>query len=164
MSQDGDAFYSVAPPSEPAVVGTTRKQNVACDACRAKKVRCQRNVITETVRAIVAYNIMTEVSQCTQCQVRGSDCTSNYVEQLQAKAKNGTTARKRRRKEPEDAVAQVIANVYRPSVLASRSNYDQTLNDGYGTGMGETSRTGATRMTGLGGPESYGRLRVKLTL
>lgn len=32
-----------------AVPAPSRKQNVACDACRTKKVRCLRETITETV-------------------------------------------------------------------------------------------------------------------
>lgn len=30
--------------------GTTRKQNVACDACRNKKIRCKRQTTAQRVR------------------------------------------------------------------------------------------------------------------
>lgn len=33
----------------PLYNGATRKQNVACDACRAKKIRCKRMTIAQTV-------------------------------------------------------------------------------------------------------------------
>ncbi|KAK4687045.1 hypothetical protein P7C73_g3078, partial [Tremellales sp. Uapishka_1] len=40
-------------PSEPMPPppGITRKQNIACDGCRSKKIRCTRSVSTETTKA-----------------------------------------------------------------------------------------------------------------
>ncbi|EIW70020.1 hypothetical protein TREMEDRAFT_30253, partial [Tremella mesenterica DSM 1558] len=80
------------PPPSFNVAGASRKQNVACDSCRAKKIKCQRTVTTET---------------CEQCVTKGCDCTSFYIEQLQAKIKKSrprpdddgkNMGRKRRRK------------------------------------------------------------------
>ncbi|WOO81373.1 uncharacterized protein LOC62_03G004902 [Vanrija pseudolonga] len=58
------------PATMPPFNGPTRKQNVACDACRAKKVRCLRANTTE---------------RCEQCVAKELECTSNYIEQLQNK-------------------------------------------------------------------------------
>ncbi|KAL7424222.1 hypothetical protein Q5752_001808 [Cryptotrichosporon argae] len=47
-----------------------RKQNIACDVCRAKKVACRRTSVHE---------------RCGQCAAKGIECTSAFVEQLLAK-------------------------------------------------------------------------------
>ncbi|WVR05392.1 hypothetical protein IAU60_002406 [Kwoniella sp. DSM 27419] len=58
-------------PARPALA--SRKQNIACDQCRSKKVRCLR---------------ASKQKVCEQCQNKGAECTSVYIDSLaQAKAK-----------------------------------------------------------------------------
>ncbi|WVF71971.1 hypothetical protein IAT40_006781 [Kwoniella sp. CBS 6097] len=60
------------PPLRP-VLQVSRKQNIACDQCRSRKIRCLRETKAET---------------CEQCSHRGAECTSNYIDSLaEAKAK-----------------------------------------------------------------------------
>nr|ODN87851.1 hypothetical protein L203_03053 [Cryptococcus depauperatus CBS 7841] len=79
---------TLPPPSRANVApGVTRKQNIACDQCRTRKIRCLRADRTEI---------------CEQCKTRKTDCTSNYIDALQEKKKSdqesGNHKRKRRRK------------------------------------------------------------------
>ncbi|WVQ98940.1 hypothetical protein IAU59_006072 [Kwoniella sp. CBS 9459] len=61
------------PPPPRAVLQVSRKQNIACDQCRSRKIRCLRN---------------TKAEVCEQCSNRGAECTSDYIDSLaQAKAK-----------------------------------------------------------------------------
>lgn len=48
---------------KPPIAGPSRRQNVACDACRAKKIRCQRSSTSEVVRSLyyTASTLLTEV-------------------------------------------------------------------------------------------------------
>lgn len=39
----------MAPPQSTLVQGPIRKQNIACDACRSRKIRCQRTTIHQIV-------------------------------------------------------------------------------------------------------------------
>ncbi|GHJ86548.1 hypothetical protein NliqN6_2950 [Naganishia liquefaciens] len=53
----------------------TRRQNVACDACRARKVKCVRKPMAE---------------QCEHCRSKGTPCTSIYVTQVNSSRKGRT--------------------------------------------------------------------------
>lgn len=119
-SHDDDPSLS-APNSEKQSNATLpnvalRKQNVACDACRQKKVRCQRGSRDDVVSGQFPsrprmWSFIHASAQCTQCQHRGSECTSNYIDQLQNKVKKGRksiveidvdTSKKRRRESAAD--------------------------------------------------------------
>jgi hypothetical protein len=51
-----DASVPVSMPGPSAAIngGVTRKQNVACDACRAKKIKCLRTSLVEKVSDVHA--------------------------------------------------------------------------------------------------------------
>ncbi|WVQ78529.1 hypothetical protein IAT38_000615 [Cryptococcus sp. DSM 104549] len=49
------------------VLTVTRKQNIACDQCRGKKIRCLR---------------ASKADICEQCAAKGTPCTSNYIDGL----------------------------------------------------------------------------------
>lgn len=101
---------STAHQTAPGPVGVSRKQNVACDACRTKKVRCLRQAVTEKVCCTLGSPLrrtLTKRTQCAQCVAKGAECTSEYIEKLQRRGKkrrksqedgDGDTGRKRRRK------------------------------------------------------------------
>nr|XP_019013725.1 uncharacterized protein I206_01796 [Kwoniella pini CBS 10737]OCF52506.1 hypothetical protein I206_01796 [Kwoniella pini CBS 10737] len=65
---------AVNPPSNlPILPGPSqRKQNLACDSCRKRKVRCLRTEKTQI---------------CQQCSNKGEECTNLYIDSL-AQAKN----------------------------------------------------------------------------
>ncbi|KAN0062278.1 hypothetical protein ACQY0O_005459 [Thecaphora frezii] len=58
-------------PSKPVMVAS-RKQNSACDACRSRKVRCNREPGEE---------------KCLHCKAKGIDCTTLYVQWATSSAK-----------------------------------------------------------------------------
>lgn len=62
--------------------GPSRKQNVACDSCRARKVKCNR---------------APGADKCIHCSQKDVPCTSHYIEQL-------SSARKQKQAQRETAV------------------------------------------------------------
>jgi hypothetical protein len=54
QSEPMDASVSMPGPSALINGGVTRKQNVACDACRAKKIKCLRTSLAEKVSDVHA--------------------------------------------------------------------------------------------------------------
>ncbi|WVQ71867.1 hypothetical protein IAR50_001409 [Cryptococcus sp. DSM 104548] len=81
--------------SAPLVSGVTRKQNIACDQCRTKKIRCLRADKTEI---------------CLQCKSKGAECTSEYIDALANKKKksedDGGSSKRRRKKKDEESPRQ----------------------------------------------------------
>ncbi|KZT42624.1 hypothetical protein SISSUDRAFT_1116876 [Sistotremastrum suecicum HHB10207 ss-3] len=59
---------------------TPRKQNIACDACRNRKVKCHQRVGQE---------------KCSHCQTKGYPCTF-FVQQATSEKKRGTGSTRRR--------------------------------------------------------------------
>lgn len=74
-------------PTVIVVEGASRKQNVACDPCRAKKIKCKRTTIDESVSVSYLTIGPGAYQQCPQCVAKQLECTSFYVEQLLAKQK-----------------------------------------------------------------------------
>lgn len=73
----------------PNLSNGSRKQNVACDACRAKKIRCQRTTLIDRVSHESRLRLYSCLNQCAQCAAKDSACTSRYIELLRAKGRNG---------------------------------------------------------------------------
>ncbi len=49
LELDAPSTSSAPPRGVKVITAASRKQNIACDACRAKKVRCQRTSVSERV-------------------------------------------------------------------------------------------------------------------
>lgn len=87
------AHPTPASSSSGLIPGVTRKQNIACDQCRSRKIRCLR---------------ADKKDVCEQCKSKGTECTSNYIEALAEKKKKAdeehlsSSRRKRRRKSNQD--------------------------------------------------------------
>ncbi|OXG21701.1 hypothetical protein C366_01384 [Cryptococcus neoformans Tu401-1] len=83
------------PASSPSglIPGATRKQNIACDQCRSRKIRCLRTDKKDV---------------CEQCKSKSTECTSNYIEALAEKKKKAEeeqprgSRRKRKRGSNQD--------------------------------------------------------------
>lgn len=88
MSDVNVSLQSIAPHGEGADSGQgyqykdasqlpTRRQNVACDACRARKVKCVRKSMNETVSTGVrrAWTGADEWKQCDHCRSKATPCT-----------------------------------------------------------------------------------------
>ncbi|ODN83388.1 hypothetical protein L202_01532 [Cryptococcus amylolentus CBS 6039] len=87
----------------PVVAGATRKQNIACDQCRTKKIRCLRADKTEI---------------CVQCKAKGSECTSEYIDSLANKKKkqdDHSSSSKRKRKKKDDESPRQAAAILAPA-------------------------------------------------
>ncbi|ORX33743.1 hypothetical protein BD324DRAFT_638421 [Kockovaella imperatae] len=126
-------------PSAPSVL---RKQNVACDACRAKKVRCQRSSTAE---------------RCAQCINKEVECTSHYIEQLQSKArrarrKTGGDAESGQRKRSRQLEGGDVSTPFDDPVALLQEVSMATLQSSLGDTNGETSRAGRERMNALQNP------------
>ncbi|WWD09924.1 hypothetical protein V865_008054 [Kwoniella europaea PYCC6329] len=135
----------MAPSSLPTLPGPSqRKQNLACDSCRRRKVRCLRTDKTQI---------------CQQCNNKGEECTNNYIDSLaQSKTKKSrkssnedvsSTAKKRiKGNQPDESQSQIskddthVMNIQedgagrRDSTHSTLSKYE----------IGETSRQGSLSM------------------
>ena len=59
VSTTANASADMPPPPTITIInGAPRKQNVACDSCRSKKIKCQRNTVQERVRLSVRTDTM----------------------------------------------------------------------------------------------------------
>lgn len=107
------AHPTPASSSSGLIPGVTRKQNIACDQCRSRKIRCLRadkkDVVSFTILICEGETHSSPiVLQCEQCKSKGTECTSNYIEALAEKKKKAdeehlsSSRRKRRRKSNQD--------------------------------------------------------------
>ncbi|WVW82869.1 hypothetical protein I302_104881 [Kwoniella bestiolae CBS 10118] len=138
----------MAPSSLPTLPGPSqRKQNLACDSCRRRKVRCLRTDKTQI---------------CQQCNYKGEECTNTYIDSLaQAKGKKSrkssnedvsSTSKKRTKKsneheyqnQPEKSMEDG-RDPFLPADDAGRRDSTQTAVSRYDPG--ETSRQGSISMT-----------------
>ncbi|OXB38805.1 hypothetical protein J007_01408 [Cryptococcus neoformans] len=106
MAQDNTAPFAGSSSSTPSMAhpvpasspsglipGVTRKQNIACDQCRSRKIRCLRTDKKDV---------------CEQCKSKSTECTSNYIEALAEKKKKAEeeqprgSRRKRKRRSNQD--------------------------------------------------------------
>ena len=87
-STESDSSRPPRKVAQPQLNGPSRKQNVACDACRTKKVRCQRTVLSEIVRIARADPAL--ITVCTMCcegrrvyeQLRGASSTQGKITEI----------------------------------------------------------------------------------
>ncbi|KAK6903149.1 hypothetical protein I203_108412 [Kwoniella mangroviensis CBS 8507] len=138
----------MAPSSLLALPGPSqRKQNLACDSCRRRKVRCLRTDKTQI---------------CQQCSNKGEKCTNNYIDSLaQSKTKksrkssneNGDvssiTKKRTKRNQPDGSQLQISRDDIRDkdlqdSGVGPRDSAHSTLSK---YEVGETSRQGSLSMT-----------------
>ncbi|KAK8869613.1 hypothetical protein IAR55_000180 [Kwoniella newhampshirensis] len=90
----------------------SRKQNIACDQCRTKKIRCLRTDKTEI---------------CEQCDAKGTGCTSHYIESLaQSKSKRTRKAPNTTDKDAERSTSPPSKRRRRKSDTSERRELDHS--------------------------------------
>ncbi|WWC89756.1 uncharacterized protein L201_004682 [Kwoniella dendrophila CBS 6074] len=150
-----------APSVQPVLPGPSqRKQNLACDSCRKRKVRCLRTDKTQI---------------CQQCSTKGEECTNHYIDSL-TQAKNNkrrklpnnqvhdTIASKKKKRNPDDSIRSEIlrdeSQLHSNDQISDHTYIDpdrrrdssHTILSTYDPG--ETSRQGSISMTRSGSFES----------